>query len=142
MKLFVKYSELTVETNPAKEEYGDWSTELHFSVEGIFLTKDRYFSYEEIEVDFEVSLGDELYVLCMIYSSGDSFGTCRGNGEVIWVFKDKALALKLAKEFEDSKEYSIVFTTESGNLVTLSNPASGYFENVSSMNIESFKVGK
>ena len=140
MKLFVKQVEITISANPPQEEYGSWSTDLHFSVEGVFLSKDRRYHYEEIEVDFDVKVGDEVHVLYMIYSSGDSFGSSTGNGEVIWVFKDKMLAVEVAKEYENTEEYSIFFTTEEGNIVKLSNPAAGYFENISSLNIKSFKV--
>lgn len=147
MKIFVQYSQVCVDSKEAEEEYGKWSTEYDFTVTGVstrsinFDKYSRYTQEERFEVDFEASAGDTIWVLSMIYSSGDSFGRSTGNGEVIWVFKDRKVANQAAAMIEENKDqYQINFELETGRLVKLSNPAAGYFENISSLYVEPFTL--
>lgn len=103
------------------------------------------YSHEKFGLNVDLKAGDPAFVLTMIYSSGDSFGTSRGNGEVLWVFKDAATALAARDKWMQqcrSGEYveSVEFNDEIGNKIRLSNPAAGYFENMSDVIITTMLV--
>lgn len=144
MELFVQYTQVCVENEPAKEEYGDWYAAYDFTVKsvstGSFNGKYRdSVSEEQFEVDFEVNPGDTLWVLSMTYSSGDSFGRSDGNGEVLWVFKDRKLAETAGDALYDHQDdWEIEFEVESGKKIKMSNPAAGYFENIGTLRVEPF----
>lgn len=145
MKLFVQYRELCDESRHSGEEYGDWYQSYNFSVEGVSLTSRDRWNEETFEVDVDVKAGEPVFVLYMVYSTGDSFGRADGKGEVLWVFKDADTAreaLRLWKEENDKRdpEYSVKFEDDSGRVVQLSNPGAGYFENVSYIDLETFLV--
>lgn len=145
MKIFVQYSQVCTHSEREEEEYGAWSADYDFYVKGastgsvINAKYSRWSAEEEFEVDFDATPGETIWVLSMIYSSGDSFGNSTGNGEVIWVFKTKEAADKAAQAIEDNPdEWEIKFELESGKSVKLSNPAAGYFENISALYVEPF----
>lgn len=148
MKLFVQYTETTIDSYHSGEQYGEWSAEYDFKVRGVSTASFEAGTHcrvdvreEEFEVDFEATPGDTIWVLTMIYSSGDSFGSSSGNGEVLWVFKSRELTEQAADQFEDdSEQYQIAIKTEGGADVVLSNPAYGYFENISAMYVEPFTL--
>lgn len=138
MKLFVQYDEICLDSYHSGEEYGDWSADYSFGVNGVTTTRSSW-SDEEFEVDFEAVAGDTIYVLSMIYSTGDSFGHATGHGEVLWAFKSKDVADAAAKAVEGNADgYTIEIISDGGKTVKLSNPGSGYFETVSSIYVESF----
>lgn len=148
MKLFVQYKSVCVEEYHSGEQYGDWSAEYDFTVKGVSTAslksgKYRQTDYleEEFEVDFDATPGETIWVLSMVYSSGDSFGSSSGNGEVLWVFKSRELAEHVASQVNDnSEQFQIAIKTDGGADIVLSNPAAGYFENISAMYVEPFTL--
>lgn len=110
------------------EEFGEWSESSSFYVNTASLTKPDE-SFEKVEIGVDVEVGDIVYALYMTYSSGDSFGSSSGNGEVVWVFKDQTLAYRAVRAIEkDQDKQALTFETDIGTMVRLSNPAYGYFE--------------
>ena len=98
-------------------------------------------NYEKFNTEFEVDVGDIIWVLYMVYSSGDSFGYGTGYGEVMWVFKDKNAAIEAYKAFEDQKkEFSLVFESDSFKKITLSNPGAGYFSRIDGIYLQTYVV--
>lgn len=147
MKLFVQYQQTTVDSYHSGEEYGEWSADYDFKVQSVSTasleSKYRRYDYREerFEVDFEATSGDTIWVLSMTYSSGDSFGSSTGNGEVLWVFKSRKHAEQAADNFNENKDtYQIDIKTDGGADIKLSNPAAGYFENLGSMYVEPFTL--
>jgi hypothetical protein len=140
-KIHVETTSNTLSHQRAKKRYGNWSAEYTFGVEGVSLNKDAYFSPHEFEVPYEVNTGDVIFVLSMTYSSGDSFGTSRGHGSVLYVFKDKNLATEAAKLIrQDEDAYTFNFKTEDGSIKEVRNPASGYFEHITTVSLQGFIV--
>lgn len=138
--LYVQYEQNTISSYHSGEQYGDWSAEYDFRVTGVSLTP-RSRCYEEEFGLPEVKAGDAVFVLWMTYSSGDSFGSSTGNGEVLWVFKDAALALRAKQKFEaDEDALQIEIETDDGTKFVLSNPAYGYFENLGYLEVSTFLV--
>jgi hypothetical protein len=145
MDLFVQYNEVCTHSESEPVEYGSWSESYDFSVEGVSLTsRDRY-REEKLGCLVDVQAGDPVFVLYMTYDTGDTFGRAEGKGEVIWVFKDSALAMKAKAQWETENnkrdpEFSIEFEADGGIMVKQSNPAAGYFENVGYVDVGTFLV--
>lgn len=143
-ELFVQYTQHCISSHRDPEPFGDWREEYDFSVNGVSLTSRSRYCDETITVGVEIKAGEPVFVLYMTYSSGDSFGRAYGKGEVLWVFKDPALAMKAKKQWENDAEeeskYSVEFEVDGGQTIKLSNPASGYFENVGHIDVSTFLV--
>ena len=138
--VFVKYNETQTEYYHDGEQWGEWHASYDFSIEGVSLTAPSHHEYEKLGLE-NVKPGDVVYVFWMTYSTGDSFGHATGQGEVLWVFKDPNLALAAKQKFmQDKEQYLIEINTDDGKTFTLSNPASGYFENLGELEISTFLV--
>lgn len=143
MQLFVDVSNEMTQGKRSKKPYGDWSETYEFKVKGVSLARDDYFSPELFEVPFEVLNGDKVFVLHMTYSSGDSFGTARGKGTVLAVFKDQKLAYDaLDNLHKNEEEYDFFFVNEIGEKFKVHNVAYGYFEHITSTSVDEIIVGK
>lgn len=141
-ELYVLTNTTCTHSEYSDEPYGDWSADYDFDVNGVSLEKPNS-SYEQFQTCFDVQNGDTVYVLSMIYSTGDSFGRSSGNGEALWVFKDFEVAKKAAQAIKDQEDkYSVSFLNENGEKATMSNPGSGYFECVEDIRLESFIIGQ
>jgi hypothetical protein len=140
-QIFVNIDSYLSGDHPARESYSSWSREYSFEVKSVNLEAGSRYETETFTIPGNVKSGDTVYVLSMIYSDGDSFGNSTGHGEVIWVFTNEKVALEADKIWSSSnKAYSVEFPIEDGTIVKLSNPALGYFNNISYMNVESFLV--
>jgi hypothetical protein len=136
MKLYVEVDNQCTHNKRSKKPYGDWSATYEFEVKGVSLESNYYFTSEEFEVSFEAKEADIVYVLSLTYSSGDSFGTARGKGEVLMVFKSQTLAYDALRHVEANEQASeFEFLVDSGEKVKVSNVAYGYFENISSVDV-------
>lgn len=132
----------------SSERYGEWHEHHSCSVQGVCLNKpDRsqhgyYTEWDAIELgDREVSVGDTVYVITMTYDTGDSFGYATGKMEVMWATPDRAEALDIARAISQQQdEFSVKFTLDSGKEIRLSNPGAGYFESVTSIDVDAFAV--
>lgn len=147
MKLYVHHD--TYCDYDRREDTGDgpyeytWSSSFSHEILGVQreCPDARRYMYEAFEVDFAVEDGDMVYVLDITYSTGDSFGHSEGNYEVMWVFKDQDVATAAEKMiYANEKKLSFKIVVESGEVVELSNPAFGYFNRLSSVNVEAFGV--
>lgn len=149
MKLYVNTTTKNLESVEPKERFGDWYSSDETSIDCVSLTKTDRFDEEEFDVMFDANVGDDVYVLYMTYSSGDSFGHSDGNHETIWVFKDPILAYnakdkytnKSKKDSLDNK-WTVECKVDGGQMLKLSNPAAGYFENMSDCDVQHFKIVK
>jgi hypothetical protein len=79
--------------------------------------------------------GDFVYVLYILYGTGDSFGSSTGNGEVIWTFTDIQQAIEAARAWNNNrKSEMVVFETQFGPL-RLSNPGYDWFSNIEEIHV-------
>lgn len=144
MELFVQYQSICLDSFREPVEYGEWSDTYDFDVKGVAVSSRGRWSglaYDEdkINVGFEAEAGTPVHVLWLTYSNGDSFGHSSGNGEILWVFKDADVAQEALKTWQDnSEEYSITIKDENGKDIELSNPGSGYFESIESLQVDTF----
>lgn len=141
MKLYVSSNNECLVRKRGKGQFANWSANYDFAVQGVSLSKETYFSAVEIEVPFEVKDGEAVYVLSYTYSSGDSFGTARGQGSVVHVFKDPSIAFAAAAEYEKRQDdYKILLTIDGGEVKSFDNGCYGYFENLTSVDVTRFVV--
>jgi len=145
MDLFVQYDEHCTHSHREPVEYGSWRESYDFRVTGVSLTSRNRYDEEKLGCLVDVKAGEPVFVLYMTYSTGDSFGRADGKGEVIWVFKDSALAMKAKSKWEAENdkrdpEFTIEFEVDGGQTVRQSNPAAGYFENVGTIDVDTFLV--
>lgn len=140
-----------VEDYHSGEQFGDWHAAYDFSINRVRKSKPPGYEYEKFSVEFDVVPGDQVFVLSMTYSDGDSFGRAEGKGEVLWVFKDYPTALEAKARWEYACDFhgawphtnskqTCTFRVDGGRWVNLSNPAFDYFASVSSISLELFVV--
>lgn len=99
------------------------------------------YTYETICTDYEVSEGDKVYVLTLLYSDGDSFGIYPGQKEVIWAFKTHEAAKEAAKTWEaDHKLRRVIFKLDTGATFQLGSPICKVFGTFEGMTITPIKV--
>lgn len=139
MKLYIAREENVVQHHRATQRHGDWSETCEFRVTGAYLNSTQRYGVQEFAPNFEAELGEFIYVLYITYSSGDSFGTANGKGEVLFVFKDPtvAYAAKRAVQEQDPKEpYQYELVDETGAVIKINNPCFGYFEHLTGVHVE------
>jgi hypothetical protein len=144
-ELFVQYNKECIDSYRSEEMYGDWREEYDFNVTGVSLTSRDRWGEDKLGCLVDVKAGEPVFVLYITYDTGDSFGRARGVGEIIWVFKDAALAMKAKAKYEEENsksnpEFTITFEVDGGETLSQSNPAAGYFENFGYATVETFLV--
>lgn len=83
-----------VDSHHSDEEYGDWSESYSNTFRSI--TLDDKIEYPDISSTLEFAAGEQVYVVWVEYSYGDSFGHahCVGS-EPVAIFKDSVSAYEL-----------------------------------------------
>ena len=144
MELYVEYESYCTDSYHSGEQYGDWHEHRDHRIEGVRLSKPSYSGSEKFTVDYDVKPGDNVYVLVMVYGTGDSFGHSTGNVEILWVFKDIKVAREAERKINNLGEdaYSMKIKTDSGKTIQLSNPSAGYFESLEHLHIQVCEVQK
>lgn len=106
-ELYLAYDEKRTGGEPLGQ--GKWCDRadeyITWSLKACFLSKDDSPWFREVkEVDFEVKAGDEVYVVYVRYSTGDTFGCSHGAWYIVDVFNSYKEAIK-SKKLIDSKKY-------------------------------------
>ena len=101
-------------------------THTEFTPTGIVLEQPGW--SESIQVDFDPSKCDTLYVVIVRYSSGGTFGTSHGHWHVIGAYKTYIQAMKVEKTIPDKYKGD--------------KPWEGYFESFEKVGIERLDVWK
>lgn len=143
MELYVQYREQCTNSHRELEAYGSWEEHYDFSVTGVSATSRDTWEEETFAVAFDSEPGTPVFVLSIVYDTGDSFGRAHGKGEVMWVFKDAALANRARQAWKaatEREEFSVEFEVEDGRKIKIHNPAAGYFERLVSVDVESFLI--
>lgn len=118
-----------VDSEYAQEEYGNWSEQYEFILDKASLSD--HSSDDDFPV-LPVKLGDDIWVLYLTYSDGDSFGSADGKGLIIWAFADASVAKRALHDCEhaiETENQSFVFSSDAGKTITIGNPTSDYFTN-------------
>lgn len=144
MKLYVKYTAGCNASMEPEEQYGEWSADNYFIVDGVCLTDPKGCN-DEINVCFEKKdIGEYVYVLIVYYGSGDSFGHSSGNGEIIWAFADSTTAHNALAACNKAKADVMRFDIqdEKGNDIPVWNHDYDYFGGVEAYELKAFVLEK
>ena len=137
MRVYISEESFTENSEYSEERYGSWSRDDHYSITCASATK-KLFS---TEFELDVSVGDVVFVVYVVYSSGDSFGTSTGNGDIVCVYKDAEKAVECMRTVEKCQNsYSITLLNNDDEPFTYGNPAAGYFESLTSCEIQTLVV--
>lgn len=142
MRICVTYDELCTHNEREGGSYGSWSESYSSSVTGAHRIGDD----EQVPYDSDTFIvpddATEVFVVYMIYDTGDSFGRADGKIDIIHCTASEEAADKLAKYItENPNEYSIKFTDDFGREISLYNNGAGYFESISYVGVEGYTVG-
>ncbi len=91
--------------------------------------------YRDISVGFDVVPGQNYWLLWADYNTGDSFGRDENIVEFIDLYQSPEAAEKAKKELSDKAGYSLPYTRDDGDVVSIHIPWEGYFESLNSLNI-------
>lgn len=142
MRICVTYEELCTGSYHSGERYGDWSESYSSSVTGAYRIGDDEKTPYDSETFIVPDDATEVFVVYMIYDTGDSFGRADGKISIIHCTSNEEAADKLAKMItEKPDEYTIKFTDDFGREISLYNEGAGYFEHISYVGVERFSVG-
>lgn len=134
------YTEVTREADP-DDSWGADDTSTSWSVDGVSLSdKD---GQHALPADFPVEVGDTVYVVYAVYSTGDSFHRADGEYlEVLSFHKNSAIAYKNKESADgprkDRHEMTIEF--DNGKKIKRYCPWDGYFESLNYVSVESCTV--
>lgn len=100
-------------------EYGSWSEYREVEYLCAYIVPDNAYSDVALFPDQrEPKLGESIYVVVAVYSSGDSFGTGHGYTQELWAFTDLESAYELRdllrKDYETKPDYDF---SKGGNVV-------------------------
>ena len=141
IKVLVEYDERCTYNHREPEQYGSWEEHYDSEVTNVRrITDDEDRPYRS-DV-FAVPEGTEkVYVVYMIYSTGDSFGRSTGNIDIIHACADETAAHALAEKItKNADEYSIEFVDDFGRDIKISNRGAGYFERIDYVAVECYNI--
>lgn len=142
MRICVTYDEMCTHSERESGSYGSWSESYSSSVTGAYRVTDDEKTPYESETFIVPDDATEVFVVYMIYSTGDSFGHSDGNIDIIHCTSDEEAADRLAKYITDNPdEYTIKFTDDFGREISLGNRGAGYFERISYVGVERYSIG-
>ena len=145
MKVFVDIKSHCIESHQSPEDYGDWGATYYSRVTGVYSDKVLTRSHGVEEFDCDCKVGDVVYVVSVIYETGDSFGYSTGNITITGVFnniKDANTVKSYIEEQNKEEKYSYskeVYLDSVGNYKFFS-PWTGFFETLEYVNVDAFVV--
>jgi len=142
MRIRVDYEETCTHSHRENKKYGDWEERHESSVTAAYRIADD----ENVPYGSESFLisddAEYVYVIYMIYDTGDSFGRSYGKIDILHATASEANADALAKQVsENPSEYTIKFNDDFERDISIYNSGSGYFERIQYVGVESFAIG-
>ena len=141
MFVYVKYEESLNFSEREGGSYGSWSESYDSTVTSVGVLKDGEDQPYDSE-NFQVADGStKIYVVYMIYSTGNSFGNADGKISIIHAFSNSAAAHALAKEItENPGQDTFNYKDDLGKDQRYWNVGSGYFERISYVEVLPFDL--
>lgn len=138
MVLYVKTHSRCIYSFREPEEFSSWEEDNLFTVDDVTASQE-----DSWQTGYDVFPDENGYVhvVYITYGEGDSFGHSSGNGDIVYVFQDRALAEKAQRLLkEDRESFSKDILLDNGDILKYGDPSTGYFECLESCEIRSFKV--
>ena len=143
--LYVKYSSDTYTTREANadDEWDRGNTASNYDLEYISLAAES--AYSTVTYPGEVKVGEKIYLLYAVYSTGDSFGHDKDACiELISVHKNLDIARfnyeTIKNNTDESYGVQIELSQDNGQTWKMSPPWNGYLESLSYLKIAGFTV--
>lgn len=129
-------------------DYPDWSEDTITRLNYATPIPEGYWDVALFPNEVDPKLGDNIFVVWVEYSSGDSFGSSSGNVEFLWAFTDAEKAYKLKeliyKDYRDDSYYNFKsgnnFNFYGVNIYT--GTWKGYFESLQTVRVDRLEVKK
>lgn len=139
------WTEVTREADP-EDSWGADDTSTSWSIKGISLSDSD--SQHALPADFAVEVGDTVYVVYAIYSTGDTFHRADGEYlEVLSFHKNRETAYKNEASLNGRRDrgsagndFQMTIEFDNGKKVQRHCPWDGYFESLDSVSVDSFVV--
>lgn len=143
IKVLVEYEERCTHSEREKVQFGSWSENYSSSITNVRRISDDEDRPYHSEV-FTVPEGTEqVYVVYMIYSTGDSFGRSEGNIDIVHCTASEDAAHELADRItKNPDEYTIEFKDDFGRDIKISNRGAGYFEHIDYVAVECYTISE
>jgi hypothetical protein len=138
----VEIERFCVDSDYSNERFGDWHESYSNTFKKIYKNPTPKINSPAIVSEHDFAQGEEVYVVWVEYSTGDSFGwSNRGGVDAVAVVKDYFAAVELQDWINKSatKEwrYTETFTASTGETLQIYVGAwTGYFERLECVNIE------
>lgn len=111
-----------------------------FEVLGVVLDPAQRWELETCWVK-DVTSGDDVWVLWVEYTTGDSVSQYTDQGEIIATFTSQERAAAAQAEWNNSRQAGTVcFMDDGGDMMYLQNPAADYFSAITDVHIRKFTV--
>lgn len=141
IRVLVEYEEICTHNERERKQYGSWSEHYSSSVTGVRVIGEDDDRPYHSEV-FTVPDGTEkVYVVHMIYSTGDSFGRSEGNIDIIHCTASEDAAHALADKItKNPDEYTIEFQDDFERDIKIYNRGAGYFESIDYVGVDCYSI--
>ena len=143
--LYVKYNsnKYTTQEADTNDEWDRGNTASSHTLEYVSLATES--AYSTVTYPGEVKVGEKIYLVYAVYSTGDSFGhdedACI---ELISVHKNLDVARFNYQKVKDSVnknyDFKLEISQDNGQVVPVSTPWNGYFESLSYVKVAGFTV--
>jgi len=142
MRIRVDYEEDCVHSYSEDKQYGDWEERYESRVtEAYQIADDADVPYRS-ESFVVPDDAEYVYVVYLIYDTGDSFGRAYGKIDILHATISESKADRLAKKVTaDSVSYTIKFKDDFGRDISINNAGAGYFESIQYVGVERFAIG-
>lgn len=138
----VEYNECCVYSEREDVEYGSWEERYESSIEAVHVISEDDRASRSSDIFAVPDDANEVYVVYMIYDTGDSFGRSDGHIDVIHCTANEESAHELAKKItENSEEFTIKYVDDFGREISIRNNAAGYFEHIQYVEVKRFSIG-
>ena len=142
MRIRVDYESTCSHSYSDGKQYGDWEERYDSSVTDAYRITDE----DKVPYGSESFLipddATEVFVVYMIYDTGDSFGRAYSKIDILHATISEFEADKLATMVTaNSDDYTIKFKDDFGRDISIDNRGAGYFEEIRYVGVDRFTVG-
>lgn len=143
IKVCVEYEETCIHSEEEGGSYGSWSEDYSSSVTGAYIIGDDEKAAYASETFIVPDGTDTVYVVYMIYRTGNSFGSADGKIDILHCTASSDAAHKLASIVTSNPHSGMIkFTDDFGRDISIDNRGAGYFERISFVEVVQFDISK
>ena len=138
----VEYDQICVDSTYEDEEFGSWEEIYDSSIGAVYIISENDRASYSSDIFTVPDDAEEVFVVYMIYDTGDSYGRATGKIDIIHCTANKEAANELAKKIvENREEYYIKYVDDFGREILITNKGFGYFEYIQYIEVKSFYIG-